>query len=172
MTRFLTTAAVAALLAAPASAQDWTGFNVGISLGTADAETNVTDVEGDGETYGFHAGYDYDFGQFVAGGELEYNEADIDLGPGGSVDNIFRLKVRGGYDLGPAMIYGVGGYVMAETSDLGDPEGTFYGVGIDYRVAPQFTVGAEYLIHRLDSFDVSGAEADVNTFAVRAGFRF
>ena len=63
---------------APDLGGDWTGFYTGLQLGYSDAEVD-NGLEGDNGSYGFHAGYNYDFGRFVLGGELDYDKTDIDL---------------------------------------------------------------------------------------------
>jgi predicted porin len=150
---------------------DWTGAYGGLNLGYGDIDTNIG-VSGDDMTYGLHVGYDYDFGQFVLGGELEYDKADIELGGGAAeVDSVTRLKLRGGYDLGRTLIYATGGIAQVDTS-LGDENGEFIGVGVAYQVTDRFTVGGELLEHRFDDINGSGVDADATTFNLRGSFRF
>ncbi len=150
---------------------DWTGAYGGLNLGYGDIDTNIG-VSGDDKTYGLHVGYDYDFGQFVLGGELEYDKADIELGAGAAeVDSVTRLKLRGGYDLGRTLIYATGGIAQVDTS-LGDENGEFIGVGVAYQVTDRFTVGGELLEHRFDDINGSGVDADATTFNLRGSFRF
>lgn len=151
---------------------DWTGFYTGLQLGYADIDGDAG-LEGDDNTYGFHAGYDYDFGDFVVGAELDYDEANIDLNGGaGSVDNVARLKFKGGYDLGNTLIYATAGVARADTS-IGDETGPFAGLGVAYRVTDRYTVGAELLEHRFDDVGgVAGADVDATTFTVRGSLRF
>lgn len=151
----------------PVAVSDWTGGYAGLSLGTA-----KIDADGDDDssgTYGLFAGYGYDFGQFVLGGEYEYQGID-DLNVSGvDVDNTQRLKLRGGYDAGPALLYVTAGAERADTS-TGDVDGRFAGVGVDYKLTEQFAVGAEYLAHDYD--EVNGVDADGDSFALRGSFRF
>lgn len=161
---------------------DWTGFYTGLQLGYADIDgtsndgddTNDDLVDGDGMTYGLHAGYDYDFGQYVLGAELEYDKADFDLGPDTApvgVDSITRLKLKGGYDLGRTLLYVTAGAAQIDT-DLGDETGAFGGVGAAYQVTDNFTLGSELLFHKFDDIGDAGVEADATTFNVRGSFRF
>ena len=150
---------------APNLGGDWTGFYTGLQLGYSEADTNFG-VDGDNGSYGFHAGYNYDFGRFVLGGELDYDKTDIDLDDAagvtqGSIDSVARAKIKGGYDLGNTLIYATGGYARADTS-IGDEDGAFYGIGMDYKITEQYSVGAELLEHKFDDVGgVSGADADV-----------
>ena len=161
---------------APNLGGDWTGFYTGLQLGYSEADTNFG-VDGDNGSYGFHAGYNYDFGRFVLGGELDYDKKDIDLDDAagvtqGSIDSVARAKIKGGYDLGNTLVYATGGYARADTS-MGDEDGSFYGIGMDYKITEQYSVGAELLEHKFDDVGgVSGADADVTTFNVRGSYRF
>ncbi len=157
---------------APAySSGDWTGFYAGLNLGYDDVTTNTLGAEGDDNTYGIHAGYDYDFGRFVLGGELEYDKTDIDLGGAANVDDVARIKLRGGYDMGRTLIYATAGAARASTS-LGDDTGGFAGIGVAYKVTDRFVVGGEVLEHRFDDIDGTGIDADATTFNIRGSFRF
>jgi len=150
---------------------DWTGFYAGLNLGYSDVSTNVDGVEGNDNTYGVHAGYDYDFGNFVLGGELEYDKADIDLNGVANVDDVTRLKIRGGYDLGSTLIYATAGAARANTT-LGDETGGFVGLGVAYQVTDRFVIGGEVLEHRFNDINDTGVDADATTFNIRGSFRF
>lgn len=151
---------------------DWTGFYTGLQLGYADADGPGA-LDGDNETYGFHVGYDYDFGKYVIGGEIDYDETDISLGGGAaSVDSVARLKVKGGYDLGDTLIYATAGAARADTS-VGDETGPFAGVGVSYKVTDRYTVGAEVLHHQFDDVGgLAGNDVDATTFTIRGSLRF
>jgi opacity protein-like surface antigen len=145
---------------------DWTGGYVGGSLGTGTWDLGA--ASSDGANYGVHGGYDYDFGSFVLGGEVQYLGNDVTIG-GTSLDGVTRVKARLGYDAGPVLLYGVGGYGHASTS-AGDTDGYVAGLGMDYRINDSFSVGAEYLHNDLGS--VGGSELKGNTIEARASFRF
>ncbi len=158
---------------------DWTGFYVGGSLGYAD----VSDAAGtfandfDGLTYGAHAGYDYDFGSFVLGGELEISGFDVaDSATATQVDSVTRLKLRAGYDAGDFLPYVTAGVARLNTSGapLGDvdDDGTFYGLGLDYKMTDQIRVGGEVLQHDFGDYAASGLDVDALTAGVRIAFEF
>ncbi len=149
---------------------DWTGFYGGLNLGYADIDGTGA-ADGDNGTYGVHAGYDYDFGNFVLGAELEYDKTDVDLNGAATADNVARLKLRGGYDLGKTLIYATAGAARVDTS-LGNDTGGFVGVGMAYKATDSFTVGAELLEHRFDDIGGTGVDADATTFNLRGSFRF
>lgn len=163
---------MAAPVVAPNLGGDWTGFYTGLQLGYADVDGVAGVGDGDSGTYGFHAGYDYDFGRFVLGGELDYDKADIDLSSGAEVDSIARAKIKGGYDLGNTLVYATAGYARVDSS-AGDDDGGFYGVGMSYKITDQYTVGAELLQHEFNDIGgTPGADADATTFTVRGSYRF
>ncbi|WP_370303965.1 outer membrane protein [Pseudooceanicola sp.] len=162
--------AVAATLAAPVAAEDWTGPYAGLGVGRGDVDGPGAQ-DGDGTTYGLHAGYDYDMGSVVLGAELEYNWADIELGGGGVVDTFSRLKLRAGYDFGPALGYVVAGTSRADTS-LGDETGAVYGLGVAYALRDGITLSGEWLRDDFDTFGIPRSDLTSDSFNLRASFRF
>jgi opacity protein-like surface antigen len=151
---------------------DWSGLYVGGQLGYGDVDASAGGLDGSGFTTGLLAGYRADFGQFVAGVEGNYDWTDIDLGGGvATLDNVARLKLIGGYDMGPALVYGTVAAVRAESS-IGNDSGYALGVGMDYALSDRMTLGAELLEHRFDDFNGSGVDLDATTFNTRVGFRF
>ncbi len=162
---------MAAPAPAPMMGSDWTGFYTGLQLGYADVD-GPGNADGNNGSYGFHAGYDYDFGQFVLGGELDYDKTDVDLTGGGNIDSVARAKLKGGYDLGNTLVYATAGYARADTN-LGDEDGAFYGIGMNYKITDRYTVGAELLQHEFnDVGNVGGNDFDATTFNVRGSLRF
>lgn len=151
---------------------EWTGFYTGLQLGYADVDGEGA-LDGNDTSYGFHAGYDYDLGDWVIGGEVDYDQTDVDLGAGdASLDSVARLKLKGGYDLGNTLIYATAGAARADTS-VGDETGPFAGVGVTYKVTERYTVGAELLQHRFDDLGgIAGNDVDATTFTVRGALRF
>lgn len=155
---------------APILGGDWTGFYGGFQLGYGDVDGTGT-ADGDDGLFGIHAGYDYDFGQWVVGGELEIDRGDIDLGGAATVDGVNRLKLRGGYDLGRTLVYATAGIAQVDTS-LGNETGEFLGLGVAYQATDRFIVSGEVLEHRFDDIAGSGVDADATTVSLRGSFRF
>lgn len=159
-------------VAAPSA--DWSGAYIGAQLGYGDVGAPGTALDGDGMLGGVHAGYRMDYGQFVAGAELSYDRADIGLAGGAKLEDVTRLKLTAGYDLGATLLYGtvgaVRGSVDTGTATLSD-NGWLAGVGMDYALTDQWTVGGEVLNHKFDNFG-GLADVDVTTVQARVGFRF
>jgi opacity protein-like surface antigen len=154
---------------------DWSGFYVGGQLGYADFQADPFADDTNGGTYGVHAGYNYDFGSFVLGGEIDYDVADItDSATDITVDNITRLKLRAGYDAGAFMPYLTAGAVRAETSGAlaETDDGAFAGLGVDYNFSDNIRIGAEVLQHQFEDFGGSGVDIDATTIGARVSYTF
>jgi len=148
---------------------NWTGGYVGGQLGFGSFDVGGTDD--DGAIGGVHAGYDYDFGQWVVGGAIDYDMADITAG-GVTLDNVARLKLRGGYDLGNGgLAYATAGAARAYTASSGDDSGYFLGAGYEHMMTDNFSVAGEVLHHQFDDFN-GGPDVDATTVQVRGSFRF
>lgn len=157
-----------------ASGRDWTGFYAGGSLGYADLEGDDLGDDFSGLVYGGHAGYNYDFGSYVIGAELEGTFGDIDDGAGIDFENVLRAKVRAGYDAGAFLPYVTAGYAQATVSADGtdiDDDGYFYGAGVDYAFTDNITVGAEVLQHEFEDFN-DGSDVSALTGGLRVSYNF
>lgn len=159
-----------------ANTSDWTGFYAGAQYGAGSFKlSDGTDsADEDHKAYGLHAGYLHDFGQFVLGGELDYNKLDID-----NVDNkgdMTRLRARAGYDMGRFMPYVTLGVAKLSLDsngyDISETDMT-YGIGGDFKVTDAFTVGAEYSKQDFsDVADIDGLDLDTDMIQLRAAYHF
>ncbi len=158
----------------PSSGYDWTGPSLGVQLGYGDVDTSGPSLEGDGALYGLRAYYDYDLGDYIVGGGVQYDATDIDLGGVTTLESVTRVGLRAGFDLGQNWVYGTGGYARATTSGggVGDSDGYFVGAGYETFLTDTLTLGAEVLYHQFDSFDLGGLEVDATTASVGLNFRF
>ncbi len=155
---------------------DWSGFYAGAQLGYADVDSNGAGLDGNGLLGGIHAGYRWDFGQYVAGAELDYDTADIDLAGGtSSVDDVARIKLMGGAEFGNTLLYATAGAAYADATvggvDLSD-DGWFIGAGMDVAVSDSLSVGGELLQHQFDDFDGTGVDLDATTIKAKVSLRF
>lgn len=165
----------ALLVTAPAAsfAQDWTGPYAGIQAGTATIDVDNLEVEGDGPSLGFFAGYNMQQGNVVYGGEFDYDATEYDIADGvAEVDSTARLKARVGVPVGLGLAYGTAGIVWATSPELGDDNGYLYGIGYDMPVADNILIGAEVLGHEFDDYNDSGADVGVTTVKARVSFSF
>ncbi|MFV0303290.1 MAG: outer membrane protein [Paracoccus sp. (in: a-proteobacteria)] len=156
---------------------DWTGFYAGVQYGQGNAEADGVDgsPDTDFDAYGVHGGYNYDFGKYVLGGELDYNKLDFDdLDDKG---DLWRLRGRAGYEFGKFMPYVTLGvaHLSADQDDFDVSDtAVTYGIGAEYMVTDKFTVGAEYTKQDFDdvSDDINDLDIDSDMVQVRASFRF
>jgi outer membrane immunogenic protein len=159
-----------------APTNDWGGAYVGAQIGYGDVNSNGAGLNGNGAIGGVHAGYLMDYGQFVAGAELSYDASNIDLGVGGdSLDSVVRLKLIAGADLGRTLVYGSAGVARASATIGGvglSDNGYFIGVGADYALTDQWTVGGEVLAHRFNDFAGSGVRVEATTVQAKVAYRF
>lgn len=154
---------------------EWTGFYAGGQIGYGQVKTPAFSEDQDDLTYGLHAGYNYDLGNFVVGAEFDYDATQIsDSGSGIDLDAVARLKLRAGYDAGPFLPYVTAGVAQAYTGGAldADDNGVLYGVGMDYQFAPNLRVGGELLKHEFDNYAGSGADIEATTLAARVSYNF
>lgn len=169
---------VAPVAVAPAPVgRDWSGGWVGAQIGFGDVSTDGSaELDGDGAIGGLSAGYDFDFGRTVAGVGLDYDVSNIELGEDGpTLDSVFRLGGRLGYELGQdGLLYGRAGYAVADVSDgIDSADGYFAGVGYEQFVTESVSAGAEVLYHDFTEFDGdTDLDATATTASLKVNFRF
>lgn len=170
---------VIAPVAAPyvAPGIDWTGGYVGAQLGYGDVDSNGAGLDGYGWLGGVHAGYRWDMGNWVAGTELSWDSAGIDLGAvdGDQLDSVAALKIMAGREIGNSLVYGTIGAAQASATvggvDYSD-NGLVYGIGFDHALNDKWTVGGEVLEHNFDNFDGTGTDFDATTIKAKVAMRF
>ena len=152
---------------------EWTGFYLGGQVGYGNGDIPGNDY--DGGLAGIHAGYLHDLGDWVVGGELDYDSADL-TGTPGKIDSIARAKLIGGYDLGRSMIYLTAGAFNANIAAPGgdvDDTGAFVGAGMKYKFTDTVVGGIEALYHQANDFGgVAGNDLDVTTITARVSYQF
>lgn len=169
----LLSATAIALIATTSMAADWTGGYIGAQIGAGRVSPTGGIASGSGNSFGLHGGYNYDFGDWVLGGEIDYDGENIDLGnpTAISVDGISRAKIKIGYDFGRALGYFVTGPARMKTS-VGDATDPFYGLGLTFFGSSNMLISGEYLFHDFKNVGGTGVDAEANTFTIRGSFRF
>lgn len=164
-----------ALALAPTApfAESHTGAYMGLALGGSDIDVDrPADLEGDGGSTGVYLGYTTDLNGIIYGVEVDYDVNDYAIKDTDfTVDHATRLKARAGAPIGPGVLYGVGGYILATSDQLPDGQGFLYGVAYDMPLGDNYHVGAELLGHEFEDDD-AGFEVGVTTLKVRVGFNF
>ena len=168
--------APAPVVAAPVTfGTDWTGFYAGGQLGFGRLASDALTTDPTGAVYGVHAGYLYDLGSWVLGGEIDYDLTAIEEETDGiALDSVARGKLRVGYDAGLWMPYLTGGVAQATTSGAleASDNGAFGGVGIDYQLSDSIRIGAEVLQHKFENFNDIGSDIEATTATARVSFQF
>ena len=181
----------AVMYSAPAMEQtNWTGFYAGVQLGAGSTQFSFNGVDGfksDTRHVGLHVGYLYDLGSFVLGGELDKDWQGYNDDADDDTVHLLRLKARIGYDAGNFMPYLTGGVVRLKdkVTDSGFTDedlienGTFLGIGAEYKLSDRFRVGGEYLQHNFediasgaDQLGVDGLDVEANTLSLRVSYSF
>lgn len=163
------------------------GFCGGANNGSSAA--SGCDEDSDGAEAALRAGYDYQLGAFVVGAVAEIGASSQEDSVTGfsstpasytfkrDLEGVAAARLRLGYAVGPALVYGTGGYAYGRidnrflssnranlfTTDADDEEdvdGWQAGGGVEYRLAPRLSVIGEYIY---TSFDVD------DDFIVRVG---
>lgn len=148
----------------------WTGFYVGAQAGWAQTRTELTpgaviagraavaslpSLNRDGAAVGLLAGYNYQIGQLVLGGEID--GAALITGKQrftaltgdfitAHTNWVGSARLRVGYAFDRFMIYATGGLALAEAKSTVTGTGYSYGAGDGARVGWTLGAGAEYAI--------------------------
>lgn len=185
------------VIVAPVPVADpfWAGAYVGGQLGWSfgdfdfDTVTDFDSFSNDNLIGGFTAGYLWQVGtNWYIGPEFQYDFTDIsvtdpDTNNTASFDQIARLKLIVGYELGNGLLYASGGVAysdfdavdsIGDTLDIlsGDDFSYVLGLGYDYRVGDSWTVGAEYQYHQFNAIGDMGGDVGVSTLQLKATYRF
>ncbi|MBW7921983.1 MAG: outer membrane beta-barrel protein [Rubellimicrobium sp.] len=162
---------------------DWSGFYAGLQGGVADVDASSTSglagtagVSFSGNYYGAHAGYMHDFGRFVVGGELRYDDlSDITYSSGGSSiggKSLVAASLRVGYDMGRILPYVSVGGGQFTAADDDKSNGVLYGIGADYALTDNWRLGAEVTHFEFNKFDASDYDVTGNAVGLRVSYAF
>jgi outer membrane immunogenic protein len=154
-------------------------------------------ANGSGAVGGVHAGYNWQAGSFVIGGEADIDATSIDGDDGGSGGDIngFKAKwmasvrARVGYAVDRWLVYGTGGYAYlsasADTRNVGRKEshsasfnGWTAGAGVEYALTDHVTISGEYRFadfgSKVVTFNnyVEDISPQINTIRVGISYKF
>ncbi|WP_145962883.1 outer membrane protein, partial [Mangrovicoccus ximenensis] len=109
--------------------------------------------------------------RLVYGVEADANATALEL-EGHDVESLSHIKAKLGYDLGRSMIYATGGAANTEIKDLGNSWGWTGGVGYDYMLTDDLSVGAEIQYQSFDDFDDGDTDVDGTSAVVKVSYHF
>lgn len=164
----------------------WSGFYGGISVSkysgditllSGGAVINQADMVSE-TVGGAFAGYNWQKGNWVFGGELAYSNPNQAVSgfPGATLEDVFDVKARVGYATGNALFYGVIGRSWSTFSEALisiDQSGMNYGIGVDYALGKHTILGLEYLNRDLSGGNLASTiKSDADSISVRLGWKF
>jgi outer membrane immunogenic protein len=176
----------------------WTGFYLGVNAGTAWGDFNKGGKFIDpkmGFTGGLTAGYNQQFGQFVAGLEADYNYSGLG-GKGihplptivkGNLTSFGTARARLGMTFDRALVYATGGYAFGFSSlnnglnkSTDTHHGYVIGAGLEYAFTQNISAKAEYLYMPLGAGKavpaasnlLTGPKTGIDASIVRAGVNY
>lgn len=195
--------AAPAPVAAPATSWAGAYAGASLGYGELGIDTDIEDLAGDllggvdelptlslteaDVAYGAHLGYNWQRQRVVYGLELAVLGSEAELAfavdgedAGAELDYAARLMGKVGYQFAEALVYGTAGMVYAEFGGTGDAAGETeeengyaYGVGMDYMLTQNVSLGVEYVRHRFE--DVGGfddVDGEFSTTSVRMSYHF
>jgi outer membrane immunogenic protein len=166
-------------------------FNTNAAPGGCRSD-DKTDVE-----ISLRGGYDYQIGQFVVGGVVEYSRLELQdavtafsITPAAynftrKLTDLWAFRARGGYAFGDSLVYATGGYAVGNMKHSftttntvnafplrggGDAKGYQLGVGFEHKLTPNVSIGAEFLRTSLDDDDFGTRAANNGTTAATNPF--
>lgn len=169
----------------PPPAPSWEGPYLGAQLGYGYGEFSLDtdDFDNDSIIGGLTAGYLWGFGNgWYVGPEFQYDWADIsvtdpDTDNTATFEEIARLKLILGREVGNGLLYGSAGFAYGSVDGVdtfidGSDGSYVVGLGYDYRLTEDWSLGLEYQYHDFDGIGDEGGDVAVNTVHVKAAYRF
>src|SRR5580700_523148 len=171
-------------VAAPYGGYNWTGFYAGLNLGYQWGSVSNTGLSPTGIAGGGQAGFNWQTGSIVFGGET-------DLQLSGASDNVGAFKFsnpwfgtlrgRAGYALNNILFYATGGLAygggkaeLAGASETHSTVGWTAGAGLEVGLTPRWTVKAEYLYVDLSAqnYALTGVSHEITSNVLRFGANY
>lgn len=137
---------VVPVIPAPVTEYDWTGFYAGLHVGGARMNDSFAIVNG--RVAGLQAGYLYDSGTWVVGGEVSTSQVSQNFWFPTNY-NVTDIKLRAGYGADRFLPYAVLGAGYMDFNIFTPPGDNVFiaGFGAEYAVTERVRIGGEYL-HR------------------------
>lgn len=175
---------------------NWGGLYLGgvysLNSGTGDYFAPASASLGNtlsGPLYGGFAGYNFQRGSLVFGGEIAYQVGaiafDWPLGVNtAEITNLLDAKARAGFSAGKVLVYGVAGFTSGQYEETsgGPPTdsvsftGFSYGAGVEMKVGENMIVGLEYLNRELsgpyDNDPTGSVDLHLDSIQFRVGWQF
>lgn len=169
----------------PLSAYDWTGGYFGLNLGYHWGRvTNFAGAQPDGAAGGAQAGYNWQFGQFVFGGETDMQFSGArDTFAAWQFSNPWfgSLRARAGFAMNNVLFYATAGLAYGAmklqfggVSETHRHLGFTTGAGVELGLGRHWSARAEYLFNDLSDrgYVLTGANNGFETNLLRFGVNY
>ena len=174
-------------------ATPWTGGYVGLSLGRSWGSTRIDTnagnftVDSNGGQIGAYAGYTWQSGIFVMGGEAELSTGNLkgsNVNIGQNMNWMGAVRARAGVLVAPPLyVYGLAGVAWTDMTIRAnglEREQSFtgfqLGAGAEYRIHHNWSLRLDYIYTGLGAekrdFPTSSQQVDPDFHTVRAGLSF
>ncbi|WP_158243092.1 outer membrane protein [Acidimangrovimonas sediminis] len=156
---------------------NWTGFYGGVNLGFGHTKADGNGSHGgSGSLGGVQLGYLQDMGSWVYGGQIAYDQSNMDLsGTASKVKNYTTIEGKIGPKYGRGFYYlalGVGSINADIMGDSHSDTGYFGGIGMDYMLANNWSVGGQILTGRYGDVDHTGVTLKPTTAQIDVSYHF
>lgn len=158
-------------------AERWGGFYAGVSLGRGFLKDTIP-ARGKDWMFGGFAGYNHQWGSFVAGVEGSIDKADIlfDDGSGIASEYIYSARVRAGWANEKVFIYGSLGAEHGTTINLPPANSSDtalqLGGGIEYAVTGNVAIGTDYTYTKYKEFGDLPLDVTTQRLQARISYAF
>ena len=169
-------AAAADQPATPVS-ERWGGFYAGVSLGYGFLSDTIP-AEGKDWIYGGFAGYNHQWGNFVAGLEGSIDKTDILFNDGSGIagEYIYTARVRAGWANDKVFIYGSLGAEHGTTINLPPANSSDtalqLGGGVEYAVTSNIALGTDYTYTKYKEFGDLPLDVTTQRLQARISYAF
>jgi outer membrane immunogenic protein len=169
---------------APAAVYNWGGAYAGLNVGYEWGRITNSSISPSGLEGGLQAGYNWQSGQFVFGGEtdIQVSGADDTFAPYKFANPWFgTLRGRAGYAMNNILFYGTFGlaYGQVKGTFLGLDESKTHtgwagGLGMEVGMTPNWSAKIEYLYMDLSNraYSITGTSNGFETNMVRFGINY
>ncbi len=149
---------------------DWSGLYLGAGVGYLGTSGTARDS---GASAGIFAGYNWQFGQGVAGIEGSMLGAGVNVAPSQTLPVLLDFRGRIGVGVDDFLIYGTaGGAWVPPQSGKSSAGGIATGAGVDWAASEHMIWGLQYLHYKFENFRNTGHTLDVDLVKGQVSWHF
>ncbi len=163
--------------AAAPVAERWGGFYVGAAVGYGFLEDTIP-ATGEDWVYGGYAGYNKQWGNFVAGVEGSFDYADILFTDGSGIKSryLYTGRVRAGWANDKIFAYGSLGFQHGTTVNLppanSKDTALQFGAGLEYALTDKVSLGTDYTYTKYKNFGDLPLDVSTQKIVARVTYTF